>query len=108
MVARALTYRFSVMALDDDVAPPRDELVRRRWIPSRTVEQVRAIDAIMVEHGSVYGRVVYETRHKARWKARHLIGLMVDLGVHERWEMREHVERRQGGFVWAVEYLGRR
>lgn len=96
------------VALDDDVAPPRDELVRRRWIASRTVEQVRGIDAIMVEHGSVYGRVVYETRHKARWRARYVIGLMVDLGMHERWEVREHVERRQGGFVWAVEYLGRR
>jgi hypothetical protein len=27
--------------------------------------------------------------------------------LHERWELREHVEPKQGGFVWAVEYLGR-
>jgi hypothetical protein len=92
----------------DDVQPPRDELVRRRWIPSRTVEEVRAADAVLVEHGSVYGTVVYDSRHKARWKARRLIDLMVDLRFHQRWELREHVERRQGGFVWAVEYLGRR
>jgi hypothetical protein len=96
------------VAVDDDVHPPRDELVRRRWIPARTVERVRAADAIMVEHGSVHGSQIYEKRHVARWRARYLIDLMVDLRLHERWELREHVERRQGGFVWAVEYLGRR
>lgn len=93
--------------LDDDVQPPRDELVRRRWISGRKVEQVRAADSIMVEHGSVHGRIVYEKRHVARWRARYLIGLMVDLGLHERWELREHVERKADGFVWAVEFLGR-
>lgn len=91
-----------------DFQAPRDELVRRRWIPARKVEQVRAADAIMVEHGSVHGRAHYERRHVARWKARYLIGLMVDLGLHERWELREHVERKDSGYVWAVEYLGRR
>lgn len=87
---------------------PADELVRRRWIPARKVEQVRAADAIMVEHGSVHGRAMYDKRHVARWKARYLIGLMVDLGLHDRWELREHVERKDGGYVWAVEFLGRR
>lgn len=82
--------------------------MRRRWVAGRTVEQVRAADAILLEHGSVHGRTVYDKRHVARWKARHLISLMVDLGLHQRWELREHVERKQGGYVWAVEYLGRR
>lgn len=93
--------------LEDEVQPPTDELVRRRWIPGRTVAWVRAADAIMVEHGSVHGRGAYPERHRARWRARKLIELMVDLGLHERWELREHVERKQSGYTWAVEYLGR-
>lgn len=91
-----------------DLTPPRDELVRRRWIPGRIVDWVRSADSIMVEHGSVHGRVVYEKRDAARWHARKLIGYMIDLGLHERWELREHVERKGGGFIWAVEYLGRK
>jgi hypothetical protein len=91
-----------------DLSPPRDELVRRRWIPGRVVEWVRTSDAILVEHGSVHGRTIYPTHHKARWQARKLIGYMVDLGLHERWHLREHVEREQDGFKWAVEYLGPR
>lgn len=96
------------MADLDGFQPPTDELVRRRWISGRTVEWVKQANLIMVEHGSVYGRTGYQTRDRARWRARYLIGLMVDLRLHERWELREHVESKQGGFVWAVEYLGRR
>jgi hypothetical protein len=91
----------------DDFQPPRDELVRRRWSAGRTVEWAKRADAIMVEHGSVYGRTSYATRVRARHRARYLIGVLVDLRLHERWELREHVERKQDGYVWAVEYLGR-
>jgi hypothetical protein len=31
------------------------------------------------------------------------MALMVQLGLHERWELVEHTERRDGGFGWAVE-----
>lgn len=92
----------------DDFQRPADELVRRRWLAGRTVDWVRRADAVMVEHGAVHGATVYEKRHRARWQARRLIGLMVDLHLHERWELREHVERKQDGYVWAVEFLGRR
>ena len=95
------------MTAEPEFGPPRDELIRRRWIPSSRVDFVRRADAIMLEHGSVHGQVIYETRHKARWKARYLIDLMVDLRLHQRWELREHVERKDGGYMWAVEYLGR-
>jgi hypothetical protein len=91
-----------------DLSPPRDELVRRRWIPGHRVDWVRSADAIMLEHGQVRSQTAYDTKHKARWKARYLIGLMTDLGLHERWELREHVERKGSGFIWAVEFLGRR
>lgn len=92
----------------DEFQPPRDELVRRRWIAGRTVDWVRKADAIMVEHGSVVGRTSYTTRDRARWRARYLISMMVDLRLHARWELREHVERKADGYVWAVEYLGDR
>ena len=92
----------------DDIQPPPDILVRRRWISGRKVEYARKADAVMVEHGSIYGGRFYETRAKARHRARYLIALMVDLRLHEPWELREHVERTPNGYRWAVEYLGER
>jgi hypothetical protein len=91
-----------------DFDRPRDELVRRRWIPTRKVDQARRASEIMVEWGSVYGTRDYAKRDTARWRARALIALLVDLRMYERWELREHVERTEAGeYRWAVEYLGR-
>jgi hypothetical protein len=92
----------------DELQPPRDELVRRRWLSANKVEYARQADAIMREHGSVASPKLYETRHKARWRARYLIDLMVDLRLHDRWQLREHVERTPSGYRWAVEFLGER
>jgi predicted DNA-binding transcriptional regulator YafY len=92
----------------DEVQPPRDELVRRRWLSGRKVEYARKVHAVLVEHGSVHSQQLYATRHKARWKARYLIGLLVDLHLCQRWELREHVENTPAGYRWAVEYLGER
>ena len=81
------------------------------WVPRRQVSRedrawaVRA-DEIMVEHGLVAGADTYPRRHHARWRARKLIGLMVDLGIHNRRELREHTTAHRDGWVWAVEYLG--
>jgi hypothetical protein len=86
------------------VSAPDARLVNRRWLPVGVVDWVHEADAIMVEHGAVQGTI----RHKyqsARWHARKLIGLMVELGLHERWELSEHVEKRGDGYLWSVEYF---
>ncbi len=59
----------------------------------------------MVDYGAVTGSTIYTERHQARWKARDLISLMVDLHLHPRGELREHTERRDGGWVWVVEWI---
>ena len=59
-----------------------------------------------MEHGAVNGTAVYEHRYQARWRAQRLIKLFQDLGMHERWELAEHTERRADGWAWSVEYLG--
>ena len=87
------------------LSAPDSVLTRHRWIPVRVVEWVDEADAIMLEHGSVMGTI----RHKhssARWQAKKLVNLMVDLRRHERWELAEHVERRGDGWLWSVEYCG--
>jgi hypothetical protein len=91
---------------DPELAAPSDAFVRHRWIPARMVEWVQGANAIMLEHGAVHGGNVYDKHHEARWRARKLIRLMVELRLHERWELKEHVERRRDGFVWSVEYVG--
>ena len=59
----------------------------------------------MLDYGALIGSTIYAKRHQARWKARDLISLMVDLDLHPRGELREHTERRDGGWVWSVEWL---
>jgi alkanesulfonate monooxygenase SsuD/methylene tetrahydromethanopterin reductase-like flavin-dependent oxidoreductase (luciferase family) len=81
-------------------APP----ARRRRISRRRADWARDADRIMLEHGAVFGSV-YAKRDQARWKARDLIALMVDLDLHPRSELREHTDRRDPGWVWAVEWI---
>lgn len=61
----------------------------------------------MREYGAVVGAVPYEKQHKARYRAQSLIRLLVELRMFERWELAEHVDRKDGGFVWTVEYVRR-
>jgi hypothetical protein len=82
--------------------------VRARWIPKHRVDWALACDRIMMEHGRVIGSRVYPDRHLARYRAQSLIRLMVELRLHERWELGEHVQRQNGGWVWSVEYVRRR
>lgn len=90
--------------------PPLDapdaSFTRQRWIPRRTVDWVEQANKIMLEHGAVTGRALLAKRYQARWRAQRLIKLMVDLRLHERWELAEHTEQRPGGWVWTVEYRG--
>lgn len=89
-----------------DVEAPDAILVRRRWVKPGNADWAREANAIMMEHGAVFGTGVYEKRHQARWRARKLIGLMVELGLHNRWDLEEHVNRRGDGWAWCVEYVG--
>lgn len=88
------------------VDPPDAAYTTARWISRRTVDWVRKADAIMLEHGSVEGRAICDKRYKARWRAQRLMRLMVELRLHERWELGEHVEQVPGGWRWIVEYKG--
>lgn len=93
---------------DDTPKPPGEAFIRHRWIKPDDIEWAQDSDKILLEHGAVKGSRVYSERHHARWRARKLIKLMVDLRIHERWQLKEHVNRESGGYVWHIEYLGRR
>lgn len=89
------------------VKAPDAAFVRQRWISKRVVDQVLAAGDILTEHGAVQGTETYDVRHKARWRAQQLIRYMVELRMHERWELKEHTEQNgDGRWTWAVEYLG--
>ena len=92
---------------DVDPVPPDAGLVRQRWIPRLRREWVYDCDRIMMEYGCVQGSKVYADRHNARWRAQSLMRLMVELRVHERWELAEHTEPKGTGWIWTVEYRGR-
>jgi hypothetical protein len=96
----------SVVAPDDVGPPPDAVLVHRRYVPMHLVDWAKDADRVMLEHGSVFGTVRY-TRDSARWHARKLAALMVDLDLHDRWELRWHTARREGGWIWSLEYLGK-
>lgn len=91
-----------------EVDPPDDDFLRRRWVRHADKEWAKSCNRILVEHGAIVGRTIYEKRDHARWRARRLINLLVELDLHHRWELREHVDRKQGGYFWTVEYLGGR
>lgn len=63
----------------------------------------------MLEHGAVTGAIRYHKRYLARYRAQALIRLMVDLRLHERWELAEHSsEMPDGTFTWTVEHVRRK
>lgn len=90
------------------VEPPEQVYVRQRYIPREIVDWVMECDEILMRYGLVRGSMVYIHQHTARNKAARLIRYMDELRVHERWELKEHTERRDGGWAWSVEYVGGR
>ena len=72
----------------------------------KTIEWVHECNRIMLEYGLVDGAETYPTRHQARYRARSLIRGMVDLNMHTRPQLGEHVERVSSGWLWTVEWLG--
>ena len=89
------------------VGPPDEVYVKQRFIKPEVVAWVKECDRIMLAHGLVVGARTYATKHRARYPARNLKRLMVELRIHEPWQLREHVDRAAGGWAWSVEYLGR-
>ena len=93
------------MSTTEDTTTPDAVYARQRWIPVHVVEWVKSADKIMVEYGSVQGAIAYENRHQARWRARRLVRLIVELRIHDRWQLIEHTNRAPQGWIWSVEYL---
>lgn len=89
----------------DPVEAPDPIYVRQRWIKPEDVEWVRECDRIMVRHGSVHSANSYAKRSTARNRANKLIKLMVELRLHEKWQLVEHTNRKGDGWTWAVEYV---
>lgn len=92
------------MSTTPDVQPPDATYVRARWVPAHVVDWVNDCDKIMREHGAVEGAQAYEKRYQARWRAQRLIRLMVQLDLHQRWQLFEHTSRKPAGWTWSVEY----
>jgi hypothetical protein len=91
----------------EPVGPPTDAgFIRARWIPRARREWAEKCAKIMRDHGAVEGSTVYEHQYNARNHAQGLMRLMVELKLAEKWELREHVERRGGGFTWTIEWAG--
>jgi hypothetical protein len=67
------------------------------------VEWVERADEVLLSHGAVRGDDVHPERPHARRRAQSVIAMMVDLGLHERFELVEHTERRDGGWGWSIE-----
>lgn len=85
--------------------PPDATYVRQRWIPDKVMAWVRDCNTILLEYGRVDGGEAYRMRHTARYKARKLRDLMVDLRMHESWQLREHTWHTPDGWAWCLEYI---
>ena len=93
------------MSVREEHQPPDAVFVRQRFVPNHIVDWVKSCDSIMLEYGIVEGAIGYEQRHQARWRAQRLIRLMVELRIHQRWQLIEHTSRKPNGWIWSVEYL---
>lgn len=93
-------------AQPEEVGAPPEYFTRARWVRSEDAEWAMKSDELLVKHGAVYGPTIYAKHHVARQRARRLKQLIVRLRLKEEWEMREHVERKDGGWIWIIEYIG--
>jgi hypothetical protein len=84
---------------------PDTAFAKRRLISRHRQDYARKAEWILREYGAVIGTSVYAKRHQARWAARYLIGLLVDLGAYSRHELCEHTDRKNDGWMWTVERL---
>ena len=87
---------------------PDPVLIKRRHVSPEKVAYAKDSAELLREHGQVDGTLAYPSRHRARWRAQYLIDLLVDLQLFQRWELSEHTGKRNGGYVWSVEFHNRR
>jgi hypothetical protein len=64
---------------------------------------VRHAAQLLAQHGAVGDGQVWPERHLARWRAQRLIDLMEQMGLRQRWELRQRVWAVGDGFQWAVQ-----
>jgi hypothetical protein len=87
---------------------PDEIYVRPRAISRRWVEWTIECNQILDEHKEVQGSLFFDTRPSARWRAMHLIRLLVDLRLKHRWELSEHTwQRTDGKWGWSVRLIER-
>jgi len=92
--------------VNDPVEAPDAVYVRQRYIRREIVDWVQECDRILMDYGIVAGQLVYDKRKTARNRAERLIRYLVELRLREKWQLVEHTERKDGGYVWSVEYRG--
>lgn len=90
----------------DEPEEPADELVRARWVRGHDRAWVKQCDGIMMEYGVVSSARAYEKRKTAKNRVERLRELMVKLGLHEKWQLVTHTERKDNGWGWHLEYVG--
>jgi hypothetical protein len=91
-----------------ELVAPDATFIRQRWLPAPAVELAKRAHKILLAHGAMGGVRTYPNRPGARGRARKLIRYMVELRLHERWELVERTQRRDDGWAWIVELSGRR
>lgn len=92
----------SVSELDE----PHPGYVRQRFLPSVRVENAYEAHEILMRCGLVFGALNYRNQNAARWAMRRVLGDLVALRLHARDELQGHLEAREGGWIWSIEYLG--
>lgn len=85
---------------------PEPALIRARWVRGVDREWVEQCDRILMEHGVVSSHNAYERRTTAKRRVWRLRQLMIDLKLHEAWELVTHTERKGAGWGWHLEYVG--
>lgn len=91
------------MSSNPALEAPDATFVQHRWIKHADREWARDAFKIMREYGAVTSSMVYTHRHQARWRAQKLMRLLTELKICERWQMGEHTDRKDGGWIWTVE-----
>lgn len=96
------------LADPDEPAEPDDILLPGRWVRGRDRAWVDGCNKIMMEHGLVSCKGEYPKRKTAKNRVERLKELMVRLGLHEKWQLETHTERKGNGWGWHLEYRGHR
>lgn len=94
--------------VDRAPAAPDATLVKARWVRKPDREWAEACDALLMEFGVVSSAHEYERRTTAKRRVLRLRDLMVDLKLHEAWQLVTHTERKGAGWTWHLEYSGDR